>query len=132
MSDENDLDIDGPDDPEIDTGIPADPKREKRKLSLGAMLRQENEFWRRALSEPIGRRCLWRILQAAKFRESRFGASPTGFPNETATWFVAGQQDVAERLVDSWQIVSFEGVHMMRLENDPAFADAKPPLKGQS
>ena len=130
MSDDDDPQIDGDDPaPEPEIGDAADPRKLKAKKSLAKTeADEEREFIFRALGDRVGRRYLWNLLQAGKFSENSFAVGPNGFPQSEATWFAAGARDFAQRLHDSWQIVNFEGVHMMRCENDPLFRAAKPPL----
>lgn len=81
------------------------------------------DFWKRVLSEDIGRRVMWDVLQGMHTFENRFATSPAGFPHTEATWFQAGEQAAGWRLYDALRKASFQGVHLMHTENDPYFAE---------
>jgi hypothetical protein len=83
------------------------------------------DFWKYVLSHPIGRREMWKILQAASTFEERFACGPNGFPQPEATWFKAGEQSLGLRLFLSWQIIDPAGVLLMQQEHDPRFVKPK-------
>ncbi len=134
MSDDDDPQApeieDGDEGGEPEPGTPdnaADPKRLKkqaRKAELDA--REAEDFWRTVFGSAVGRREMWRILQASGYTEARFGAGPNGFPDPYATFFRAGVQSVSAHLVDQWTIRDFDGVRMMRIEHDPRFPKPTP------
>lgn len=134
MSEE--LDIDGVDEPdEIDEGPEnaADPiKVQRREKKLQRQARERDEFWIKIFASPVGRREMWAILSEGHCFEDRFACGPNGFPQAEATWFHAGQQALAQRLYQSWQLRDYEGVYRMLCENDPRFSKAKrPPTQGE-
>lgn len=130
--DPDDLDFDATE-PDYGDGVnAADPESvDRQKLEAEARQREGDQFWRGVFASDIGRREMWAVLQAGYLRGDRFGSGPNGFPHPEATWFRAGSQDFAQRLLDSWQIKDYEGVYVMLCEHDPRFAKAKlPPSRG--
>lgn len=105
----------------------ADPvKIEKARHKAKLKIDQRAEFWRKTLSTEIGRLVLWEVLENLSTFKTRFAAAPpNGFPCSEATWFNAGEQAAGWRLYDALRKAAFEEVHLMHLENDPYFAEAK-------
>lgn len=100
----------------------ADAKQVKRKTDRVKLEKRKiDEFWKSVFASPIGRSEMWAILTAGHCFEERFACGPNGFPHGEATWFAAGEQALAQRLYDSWQIKDHAGVYLMRCENDPRF-----------
>jgi hypothetical protein len=89
-------------------------------------LYEASRFWRRVLSDPVGRRELFKILASGHAFEERFACGPTGVPQSEATWFQAGEQSFAFNLYRSWKRMDPVGVLRMELENDPLM---RPPPK---
>ncbi len=120
----SDVDEGREDRPEI---LPAQPNAaspkdiRKRKDRRKVEDRQDQEFIVGLLATPIGRRFLWSILQAAHTFEERFGVSAYGFPIEQEVWFNAGQQQLGQRLYQTWDFIDHDGVSLMLRENDPRF-----------
>jgi hypothetical protein len=73
--------------------------RRKRTRSR-AELKESEEFWQRVFADPVGRREVWRLLQAGHCFEERFACGPNGFPQTEATWFHAGEQAFVQPLSD--------------------------------
>ena len=126
MSDAEDLTDEIEDD--APTEDSTDARAYARKLSKIEQDKAEAKlFWKQALAHPIGRREIWRILDAAHPFETKFACGPNGFPNEQATWFHAGQQEFGLRLYHSLLLLNREGVLLMQDENDSRFAKPAPP-----
>jgi len=100
-----------------DTAIEKAQRRAKHVADKSA------DFWRRVLSEEIGRRVMWEVLVGMHTFEERFAVSPAGFPNPEATWFQAGEKAAGWRLYDALRKADFTGVHRLHLENDPYFKE---------
>lgn len=96
-------------------------RRRERKKKREA--REAEEFWRAVFASPVGRREVWKILEAAGTFEVRFAASPGGFPDPNATWFHFGQRELGQRLYLGWQHRLPDEVRAMHLENDWRFSD---------
>lgn len=113
------------DDEELPEDVPddaSDPKLVERKRRRKRKSADEaQEFWRGIFATEIGRREMWKLLEAGSFTSVRFDCGPNGFPQPEATWFHAGEHELVQRIHDSWQILDFEGVHRMRSEYDPRF-----------
>lgn len=86
---------------------------------------QAADFWRRVLSEDIGRAVMWDVLSGLHTFETRFATAPNGFPNPEATWFQAGQQAAGWRLYDALRRADFAAVHLMHREHDNYFLEEK-------
>ena len=84
------------------------------------------EFWQACLSDPIGRKEIWNLLQTAGTFENRFSVGPNGFPQVEATWFNAGQAAFGLQLYHSLLVRDHQAVYNMHLENDPRFTRIKP------
>lgn len=106
----------------------ADLSTIKGKQALKARLIAETMgFWRACLGTPVGRRVLWDLLaNQCHIFEDRFGVGPTGFPNEIATWFHAGERSVGLRTYRTLLRIDLEGVQLMHREHDSSFAEPKP------
>lgn len=104
----------------------ASPRRQRgKKMDAEVRRRETDAFWRRCLSEPIGRRAIYEFLQTARYKQTTFACGPNGFPQPEATWFQAGERSVAERLADSLMVLDLPGFSLMLAENDPRFAPRK-------
>lgn len=126
MSDEDDLPTDEPTDDE--QPVVSERQAVERKSRRIQRERTENDqFWRECLSTQVGRRCLWAILEAGHCFEERFMASPVGFTDPNATWFKAGEQAFAWKLFEVWQTIDYQGVYLMRCENDSKYRKAQLP-----
>lgn len=118
--------------PEVEEGQDnaASPTQLRRKASRKWLADKEGErFWKAVFADPIGRREMWRILQAGHCFEERFACGPNGFPQTEATWFEAGQQSLAQRLYQTWERMDRAGVFQMLDEFDPRFAKPPKPKK---
>jgi hypothetical protein len=83
------------------------------------------DFWKRVLSEEIGRAVLWDVLQSLSTFEARFATGPNGFPYPEAAWFQAGEQSAGWRIYDALRKADFEAVHLMHQEHDSYFIEKK-------
>ncbi len=134
MTDDEDIapddDFDDGQDAEQETVDAANPAR-LRDRRRRADIEQENaeRFWRAVLSDPTGRRELWKIIQAGHAFEERFACGPNGFPQPEATWFQAGEQAFALRLYQGWLALDPEAVILMHREHDHRFKPKKQPKK---
>lgn len=126
--DDEDIDQDQPEplateQPTVDAG---DPRRVKRRLTkIQIREREDARFWRSCFESEVGRRCLWGILQNGHPFETRFACGPNGFPQAEATWFHAGEQDLALRIYQKWLADFPLEVMQMHRENDSRFSKAK-------
>ncbi len=133
MNDEDDLSPDD-DDNELPTGQRTVDASSRRGLSKQRreQIERRNEaamFWKQAFAHEIGRRELWNLLQELHPFETKFGCTPTGFPNPEATWAAHGEQQAGLRIFQSWLILDRDGTLLMQSENDPRFA---PPAQPRS
>lgn len=105
----------------------SDQKHASRKRNQDQRDKEEEDSLLRAiLNERIGRRYLYRWLQAARTFETNFAVTPdTGFPNQYMTWFLAGQKELGQQLFLSWLKLSPENVKTMLDENDFRFVKPK-------
>jgi hypothetical protein len=110
----------------FDAGDPAQVRR--RETTQQIKEREADRFWRGIFIDPVGRREMWLLLEAAKPFEERFACGPNGFPQPEATWFNAGQQSLGLRIYQTWLAKFPDLVIEMQRENDPRFM---PPPKKQ-
>lgn len=106
--------------PTVDAGTRDGVRRQERKQDREH--REAQEFWRGIFATPIGRREMWRLLDALHPFEDRFACGPNGFPQSEATWFHAGEQSTGLRMYHAWLLIARDGVLMMQDEHDPRFA----------
>ena len=110
-------------------GDPNRPKRSRRESKDERIEREKLEsdaYWRAQLNDRIGRRELWRIAcgaEGAHAFDTRFAGGPTGVPNEYATWYAKGEQDLGLRLYHRWIALDPVAVALMHQENDSRFAN---------
>ena len=100
----------------------ADPDQQKRiRRRRESVEEKKARFWETVFADPIGRACMWEILQTASWSKDRFANGPAGFPDANATFFQAGQRSIGDALFYSWLKASRDGVMMMLDENDERF-----------
>ena len=88
--------------------------------------KKRDAFWAAVFSDPVGRAEMWRIIASeCRAFEERFVCSPTGAPNEQATWLAAGQQTIGLRLYQEFLVREHAGVLLMHHEHDPRFKVVK-------
>lgn len=98
----------------------ADRESIKRAARKGKRAEDEAaQWWREALSTPIGRRELYGLLASGHAFEPRFASWPNGFPAPEATWMEAGEQRLAFRFFRSLLRIDHAAVMQMLAENDP-------------
>lgn len=103
-----------------------DPATARRQRTKRAKAEDEaRAFWTAVFADPVGRREMWGLLEAARWREDDFACGPTGFPYPEAAWFRLGEKRLAERVFMSWMKLARDGALLMLDEHDPRFADPK-------
>lgn len=110
--------------PEMPSAADAKSLRRQRQKIESAGIRKAR-CWSGMLDTPIGRLCIWELLEATGWRHTAFAAGPNGFPQPEATWFKAGQAEVGMRLFQSLLVLARANVLTMLDENDPRFAVRK-------
>lgn len=103
----------------VDAGSPRAVKKRQTKLQIQE--REEERFWKGVFSDPIGRRCMWKLLDGAHPFEERFACGPNGFPQTEATWFHAGEQSLGLRIYQTWLARFPLEVMEMHKEHDSRF-----------
>jgi len=105
----------------FDAGEPGAVKKRETKAQLRQ--RQSDAWWNKLLSDPVGRREMWGIIQTECHAfEERFATGPNGFPQSEATWFEAGRQSVGQRIWQTMFMRDPAGAMLMLAENDSRFA----------
>lgn len=125
---EDDIPVEGSRDANAPSKIPnaADPARINRaRQRAGFAADQRADFWKKILSDPVGRMVMWEVLIGMHTFEDRFANSPAGFPHPQATWFHAGEKAAGWRLYDALRKAAFVEVHTMHQELDPYFVTEK-------
>jgi len=110
--------------PTVDAANPSMVRGRKKKAELERL--QGEEFWKRVLSDPIGRREVWNLLQTCHTFEVKFGVGPNGFPNAEASFFHQGEQAIGQRFYQSLSIIDRAAVFKMHDEHDPRYARPVP------
>ncbi len=105
--------------PTVDAGSPKAVKKRLNKLQILAA--EETRFWQGVFADPIGRRCMWKLLSESHPFEERFACGPNGFPQAEATWFHAGEQSLGLRIYQAWLAKHPLEVMEMHKEHDPRF-----------
>lgn len=121
--DDNDQDQPEPletEQPTVDAGNPAAVKKRRTKQQIRE--REDERFWRGVFESETGRRCMWQLLANGHPFETRFACGPNGFPQTEATWFHAGEQDLALRIYQKWLADFPVEVMQMHREHDPRFS----------
>lgn len=122
----------GPDQPEplspaeqptVDAGSPRAVR--KRLTRLQILEREEARFWQGVFQSEVGRRCMWRLLSEGHPFDTKFACGPNGFPQTEATWFHAGEQQLALRMYQKWLADFPLEVMQMHRERDPRFSKKK-------
>lgn len=109
----------------FDAGEPAAVRKRETKAQLAR--RRADDWWRKTMADPVGRRELWGILQGECHAfDERFACGPNGFPQPEATWFQAGQQSIGLRLYQTLLARDPQGTLAMMTENDPRFKHLAP------
>ena len=110
-----------PAEPGIDNAAD-DTKIRARRRAAKFDEKREAEVWQRTLSEPVGRRAIWLLLQSANtFGPFPFATGPNGFPQPEASWYTAGQRDFGLRLYH--MLAKFDRIAVLQMhdENDSYF-----------
>ncbi len=99
-----------------------DTARNKRRESVAKRKeREDREFFWLVVNSEAGRRFLHSILREAHAFEVKFGVGPNGFPQPEATWMYFGEQQLGQRLYQSWHLLAPEQVMHMLHECEPKF-----------
>ncbi len=129
--------IDEPDDPlevpyeEIDQAETVDagsPRKVRNQQRVARDREKEAErFWCEIMARQDGRRIVWELLDDAGVFRTTFAASPTGFPDPSATFFHMGEKAFGERLYMTLVKHDRTAVLLMHQEHDPRLVKAKAP-----
>ena len=106
--------------------------RARREKRIDRDEREAEHFWRGVLSDPIGRRELWRVIaggSGAHAFEARFLSGPSGVPDPKATDYARGEQDFGLRFYHKLLALDPAAVAAMHAENDGRFAKPKRAVK---
>jgi hypothetical protein len=114
-----------------DSAVPARDLEELRRYERkkDRKRREEREgdlFWIAVFESKAGRREMWNLcangMHAFKTQWAVTGIAP----DNNATWYAKGEQDVGLRLYHEWIRRFPEKVALMHHENDPRFRKSKP------
>lgn len=79
---------------------PSDPVQvRERRRSAAMRAKARREFVGRMLADPAGRDWLNLLLESCHIWEQRFGVSPAGHEQQSATFFHAGQREIGLQLL---------------------------------
>ena len=98
-------------------------RKSRRESNKKNEIDQKNaaDWWKAVLSTDVGRREIWNILQLAGTFEDNFGCSPSGYPDQQATWFYAGKKSFGLGLYHKMMAMEMQSIFFMHKENDPRF-----------
>lgn len=89
--------------------------------------RQSRDFWRRVMSDEIGREEVWKLLQDSHAFSPQFAVGPSGFPIPEQTWFHQGEQAFGYRFFLTLMKHDPENVLVMLTEHESrVFPDEAP------
>lgn len=98
------------------------PRNKRRESAAKRREREDREFFWMLVNSDVGRRFLHSILNEAHAFEVKFGASgPGGFPNDMASWLFFGEQQLGQRLYQTWHLRAPEQVMTMLRECEPKY-----------
>lgn len=106
-----------------------DPAYEKKLTSAEIDAAEAKFFWAQVLGHPIGRREIWRLLEAMHPFETKFACGPNGFPQKEASWHALGEQQLGLRFYHSLLQLDRAGTLLMQDEHDPRFAKPEKPKR---
>lgn len=101
-------------------------KKTKKKTRKQVQLDDLNaiEWWKRCLSDPIGRREIWKIINdRCRAFNTTFAVGPSGFPQIEASWFHAGEKSVGLDMYHRIMALCPKEIILMHQENDFRFSD---------
>lgn len=96
-------------------------QRKRRETKAKRREREDREFFRMVVQSEVGRRFLHSILHEAHAFEVRFGVGPNGFPQTEATWMQFGEQQLGQRLYQTWHLRYPAEIMDMLRENEPKY-----------
>ena len=109
-------------------------RRESKESRIRREQREADAFWNAVFDTATGRREMWKIIagsDGAHAFETRFMSGAVGFPDNNASWYARGEQDVGLRLYHAWLKRDPLSVAAMHQENDPRFAKPKRTKAGE-
>jgi hypothetical protein len=105
----------------------ASPKTIRRKrINKEWSEREEQEFWRRTLRDPVGRRVMWGIFTETQAFEAIHAAGPSGVPDPLATEYYRGRTTFGFALYLRLAAMDRASILLMHDENDAKFPKSKP------
>lgn len=96
-------------------------QHKRRETKAKRKEREDREFFWMVVSSETGRRFLHSILKEAHAFETRFAAGPSGVPDPLASWMHFGEQQLGQRLYQTWHLKAPEQVMLMLRENEPKY-----------
>jgi hypothetical protein len=106
--------------PDTEQDNAAEPAQIRERARTQAQMRREiGNFWRKCFADEVGRKALWDLLNEMHPFETKYGASPVGFPDERASIAYMAEQQMGLRIFLSWQLHDMDGVSLMQREHDP-------------
>lgn len=99
-----------------------DTVRNKRRESVKKRQeREDREFFLMVANAEAGRRFLHSILAECHAFEVRAGIGPNGFPQPEMTWMHFGEQQVGQRLYQTWHLKAPGQIMEMLRECEPKY-----------
>ena len=110
--------------PTVDLASPKVYRRRKRTAELDQ--REGDNFWRRVMADPVGRREIWAFLENHFAFDDPFAVGPNGMPHDAATYYKQGQKRACTDLINAMARIDRAGFFLMLDENDFRFQTVKP------
>ena len=100
----------------IERPTPEDEERTERDTKEKAEIRKQ--LFQRLMQEPVFRDWLWEKLMEFGAFQNRILATPTGFPDDKATWFNLGLREAGWSLYTEFDNIAPGLVSAMRREHE--------------
>ncbi len=96
-------------------------RNKRRETAAKRREREDREFFWMVASSEVGRRFLHSILAECHAFEVRAGIGPNGFPQPEMTWMHFGEQQVGQRLYQTWHLKAPGPIMEMLRECEPKY-----------
>ncbi len=116
--------------PENDSAGPDGAQRKEDRADLE--LREQANFWEAVFRTDIGCKEIWNLIGMGHPIETQFATSPAGFPDQFATFYKKGEQDLATRQFALVERACRDGYWRMRQRHDPRLQKPGKPKRADS
>lgn len=96
------------------------------------VFRDQAIFWEAVFRTDIGCAEIWNLISVGHPFETQFASSPAGFPDQYATFYKKGEQDLAARQLATVERACRDGYWRMRQRHDPRLQKPGKPKRADS